>query len=282
VIGKTITHYRILGRLGAGGMGVVYEAQDEQLPRRVALKLLAGPLASDPTAIRHLKREAGLLAAVNHPHVCTIFEVGDLDGQPFIVMERLEGQTLRVRLARAKLTTTAIVDIAAQVASALEAAHDRGIVHRDIKPGNIFVTTDGVVKVLDFGLARQIPHDDAGPGMYGSTIAGRPMGTANYMAPERILQLPLDARCDLFSLGVVMYEMATGRQPFAADATADVVRKVLDFEPLAVHERSPEHPAALGEIVSKLMAKPLGDRFQSAADLQGALARLKRYQRPTR
>jgi eukaryotic-like serine/threonine-protein kinase len=260
-----------------GGMGVVYDAEDQRLPRRVALKFLAEELADDPDATRRLRREAETIALLNHPNICTIYEIDDHQGRPFIAMERLDGVTLKVYMARKTLDTAEIVDIAAQIAEALGIAHASGVIHRDIKPGNIFVSDQVRVKVLDFGLARRLPttSDDAN-GMEGSTIPGRPLGTASYMAPERILQLPLDARSDLFSLGVVMYEMATGRLPFTAASTGETVTNILEKVPAPLTTLSPDRPKALERVVTKLLRKDADARYQSAEELQGDLASLGR------
>jgi serine/threonine protein kinase len=273
MIGRTISHYRITGKLGIGGMGVVYEAEDTKLSRKVALKFLPEELAGDPEATRRLTREAQTIASLNHPHICTIYEIDEDQGSLFIVMERVDGTNLKVHMARRALTTHEIVDIANQIAQALEAAHAAGIVHRDIKPGNIIVSPGGQVKVLDFGLARRYMSDDTGELVLdGSTIPGRPLGTANYMAPERILQAPLDPRCDLFSLGVVMYEMSTGRLPFGGASPSDTVTNVLQNDPVTLTRLSPERPTALERIVHRLLEKRADDRFQSAAELRVALA----------
>jgi serine/threonine protein kinase len=271
MVGETVSHYRIIGKLGVGGMGIVYEADDLSLPRRVALKFLPEELAGDADAARRLRREAHAIGLLNHPNICTIYEVDEHKGRAFIAMERLEGRTLKAHIARKKLTTAEILDIALQVAEALEAAHAKGIVHRDIKPGNIFVNEHGRVKVLDFGLF---------PSLDGSTIMGRPVGTASYMAPERILQMPLDPRCDLFSLGVVMYEMATGRLPFAGASPAETVTNILEKEPIPTTTLSPDRPGQLGRIVSKLVAKRAEDRYQSSAELQRDLADARQRLRP--
>jgi serine/threonine protein kinase len=273
MIGRTISHYRVTGKLGIGGMGVVYEAEDTKLSRKVALKFLPEDLAGDPEATRRLTREAQTIASLNHPHICTVYEIDEDHGSLFIVMERLEGTNLKVHMARRALTTSEIVDIANQIAQALEAAHAAGIVHRDIKPGNIIISSSGQVKVLDFGLARRYMSDDTGELVLdGSTIPGRPLGTANYMAPERILQAPLDPRCDLFSLGVVIYEMATGRLPFGGASPSDTVTNVLQNDPAPLTKMSPDRPAGLERIVERLLAKRADDRYQSAADLRVALA----------
>lgn len=278
VLGVVIDHYRITGKLGTGGMGVVYEAEDTRLPRRVALKFLADELAGDPDASRRFRREAETIALLSHPHICTIYDIGESDGRAFIAMECVEGVTLKTHMARKTLPTADVVDIALQVTRALEAAHAKGIVHRDIKPGNVMVGETGSVKVLDFGLARRFrgvePPAHGAAGLEGSTIPGRPLGTANYMAPERILQLPLDPRSDLFSLGVVIYEMATGRLPFAGASPAETVTNVLDNDPAPLTSLAPSRPRALERIVSRLLAKRAGDRYQDAATLRAALEEL--------
>ena len=256
-------------------MGVVYDAEDERLPRRVALKFLSEELGDDPDATRRLRREAQTIALLNHPNICTIYDVDDHDGRPFIAMERLDGTTLKVYMARKTLETREIADIGTQIAEALAVAHDKGVIHRDIKPGNIFITEHGHVKVLDFGLAKRLPPTDSDAGTEGSTIPGRPLGTASYMAPERILQLPLDARSDLFSLGVVIYEMATGRLPFTGATTGETVINILDKDPVPLTKLSPERPKKLERIVAKLLTKDADGRYQSAADLRDDLSSLK-------
>ena len=279
MIGTTLSHYRVVGKLGVGGMGVVYDAEDTRLPRRVALKFLSQELVGDPEASRRLQREAETIALLNHPNICTIYEIDEHEGSRFIAMERVDGTNLKLHMSRTTLSDGEVVDIAKQVAGALQAAHEKGIVHRDIKPGNIMVGSGGMVKVLDFGLARRFKMPETGEAMpYGSTIPGRPLGTANYMAPERIQQGPLDPRSDLFSLGVVMYEMATGRLPFAAASPFETVTNILENDPLPVTELAPQRTAALGGIIARLLSKPVGDRYQSAevvsADLE-ALTRAK-------
>jgi non-specific serine/threonine protein kinase len=274
MLGSTISHYRITGKLGTGGMGVVYEAEDTRLPRKVALKFLPEELAADPDAIRRFRREAETIATLSHGNICTIYDIDEHDGRIFIAMECVDGVNLKVFLSRHTLTTTQIAELAAQIAGALDAAHAKGIVHRDIKPGNLIVSESRVVTVLDFGLARRFrtaDTDELGPD--GSTIPGRPIGTANYMAPERILQLPLDPRSDLFSLGVVMYEMATGRLPFAGASPSETVSNVLDKDPDPLTLLAPQHKA-LEPVVHRLLAKRANDRYPSAANLITALASL--------
>jgi serine/threonine protein kinase len=275
MVGTTVSHYRIIGKLGVGGMGVVYEAEDTRLPRRVALKFLSQELIGDPEASRRLQREADTIAVLNHPNICTIYEIDEHGGGRFIAMERVNGQNLKLHMARTTLSDQEVVDIARQVALALQAAHEKGIVHRDIKPGNIMVPPDGVVKVLDFGLARRFMMPETGEvTMYGSTIPGRPLGTANYMAPERILQGPLDPRCDLFSLGVVIYEMATGRLPFAGASPGETVTNVLEKIPEPIRRLSPDRSAALEDIVARLLRKDADSRCQSASELIELLGRI--------
>ena len=274
MLGETVGHYRVIGKLGVGGMGVVYEAEDVRLSRRVALKFLPDDMVGDPDAARRFKREAQMVAELNHPHICIIHEVDEDKGRVFIAMERLEGTNLKLHMAKKSLDTPEVVRIALQVTDALDAAHSRKIVHRDIKPGNIFVSPSGHVKVLDFGLARRFETETGDQGLEGSTIPGRPLGTANYMAPERILQMPLDPRCDLFSLGVVIYEMATGRLPFAGASPSETVTNVLDKAPDPLTRLSPQQPMRLDRIVRRLLAKRADDRYQSAAELRRELSTL--------
>jgi eukaryotic-like serine/threonine-protein kinase len=272
MLGHTISHYRITGKLGSGGMGIVYEAEDVRLPRKVALKFLPEESADDPDAERRFQREADTIAQLNHPNICTIYEIDRADGRAFIAMECVEGLNLKTYMARNQLSTGAIVEIALQIAAALGSAHAKGIVHRDIKPGNIVVSSEGQVKVLYFGLARRFKTTDTDElGLEGSTIPGRPMGTANYMAPERILQLPLDPRSDLFSLGVVIFEMATGRLPFAGASPSETVANVLDKEPVPLTSLAPQHPKGLEDVVRRLLSKKAGDRYPAASELTIAL-----------
>ena len=287
MIGQRVTHYRVTRQLGIGGMGIVYEATDDRLPRDVALKFLPEDLARDPDATRRFTREAHTVALLNHPHICTIYEVDALDGRPFIAMERLTGMTLKLHMARHELATAEVVAIAAQITDAL-AAHTKGIVHRDIKPANVFVD-DGWVKVLDFGLARRFQMDDQGPPPDGSTVPGRPIGTPNYMAPERILQQPLDPRCDLFSLGVVIYEMATKtetvpppsrRLPFGAASVAETVTNVLNKQHRPIRDLVPNRPGTLDDIVSRLLAKSLSERYQTAEEVRVDLLGLEQLTAP--
>lgn len=272
MLGQTVSHYRITGKLGTGGMGIVYEAEDTRLPRKVALKFLPEESADDPDAERRFQREADTIAQLNHANICTIYEIDRHEGRAFIAMQCVEGLNLKTYLSRRQLSTAEIVEIALQVTAALGSAHAKGIVHRDIKPGNIIVSDDGHVTVLDFGLARRFKTDETHEmGPEGSTIPGRPMGTANYMAPERILQLPLDPRSDLFSLGVVIYEMATGRLPFAGSSPSETVANVLDKDPVPLTEIAPQHPKSLERVVGRLLQKRSGDRYPTTTELTAAL-----------
>jgi serine/threonine protein kinase len=276
MLGAIISHYRVTGKLGTGGMGVVYEAEDTRLPRKVALKFLPDEVADDADATRRFRREAETIALLSHPHICTIYDIGEHEGRAFIAMECIDGLNLKTYIARHAPTTTDVVDLALQIAAALGAAHGKGIVHRDIKPGNIIVSNDKRVKVLDFGLARRFRTDDTAElGLEGSTMPGRPMGTANYMAPERILQLPLDPRSDLFSLGVVIYEMATGRLPFAGASPSETVTNVLEKDPVPLTVLAPQHPKALEQVVMRSIARRAADRYQTATELLAALNGLK-------
>jgi serine/threonine protein kinase len=264
MIGTAVSHYLIVGRLGAGGMAVVYEAQDTRLPRRVALKFLHDELAGDTVALARFKREAAALALLNHPNICTIYEVDEFQGRPFIVMERLEGRTLRARLAEGRVEPGELLEIVAQTAQALKVAHEKDIVHRDIKPGNVFITANGV-KVLDFGLAKLIDAPETTGEEH--TADGRPVGTANYMSPERIRQDDLDPRSDLFSLGVVLFEIAAGFPPFRGETVNEVVTNVLDKDPPPLVDVAPNQPEELQYVVQKLLARRPSDRYQTAGAL---------------
>ena len=280
MVGSTISHYRVTGKLGVGGMGIVYEGEDLRLARPVALKFLPDELAGDPEAARRLKREAQTIAGLNHPNICTVYEIDEHEGAAFMAMERVEGANLKLHMARGPLSTQEIIDIALRITEALGAAHASGIVHRDIKPGNIVISSTGVVKVLDFGLARRFMQPETGELVVGgSTFLGRPIGTANYMAPERILQLPLDPRSDLFSVGVVIYEMATGRLPFAGASPSETVTNILEKDPIPLTTLSPDRPLQLERIVSRLVAKRAEDRYQSAEALCAALAAVRQRRR---
>ena len=287
MIDQTLGHYRVIRRLGGGGMGVVYEAEDQRLGRHVALKLLPHHLSQDPHAVERLHREARAASALNHPHICTIYDVGEHAGQQFIVMELLEGQTLRERVGGRPLDQQRAIDFGIQVADALDAAHACGIIHRDIKPGNIFVTKRGDAKVLDFGLAKRAGPAPAGPAPMAPdtptglseerlTSPGAALGTVAYMSPEQARGEELDKRTDLFSLGAVIYEMVTGRGPFDDRTTALVFDAILHADPMPPVQLNRHVTPELERIVSKALEKDRDLRYQSAADFRADLQRLKR------
>ncbi|HET7292314.1 MAG TPA: protein kinase [Vicinamibacteria bacterium] len=281
MIGETLSRYRIVSRLGGGGMGVVYEAEDTRLGRRVALKLLPDELGANPEARERFEREARAASALNHPNICVIHEVGEHEGRPFIVMERMEGQTLRHAIGGKPLDVDRLVELGLQVVEALDAAHAKGIVHRDVKPANIFVTDRGQAKLLDFGLARQtgsrpLDPEDATASRLDLTGAGTLLGTVAYMSPEQARGQELDARTDLYSLGAVLYEMATGAPPFAAQSTGGLLEAIFGREPLPPSSLNPDVPAELDRIIAKAMEKDRNLRYQSASELRADLQRLRR------
>jgi hypothetical protein len=276
LVGKTISHYRILNKLGDGGMGVVYEAQDIRLGRHVALKLLPEAVARDSQALERFQREARAASALNHPHICTIHDFGECERGPFMVMEVLEGCTLKHRISGKPLPCESVVELGIQIAQALEAAHAKGVLHRDITPSNVFVTQRGEAKLLDFGLAKLAGATVENLVSQGATareqskdltVPGALMGTAPYMSPEQIRGEPVDARSDIFSFGAVLYEMATGQAPFSGETIERIREAILNKEPTSPRKLNPRIPVSLEGVVLKSLEKEQSARYQSASDL---------------
>ena len=288
MVGTVISHYRVIAKLGGGGMGVVYEAQDTRLSRSVALKVLPDHVPRDSQTLERFRREAQLASALNHPNICTVYDVAEYLGQPVLVMERLSGYTLKHLVTGKPLPVDKVLELGVQIADALAAAHANGIVHRDIKPANIFVTDRGQAKVLDFGLAKMTSisalRESSFAGTGGTTEVlselltspGTALGTSAYMSPEQACGEELDARTDLFSFGVVLYEMSTGIHAFEGGTTALVFDAILHKDPVSVIAVRPDLPIQLEQIISKALEKNRELRYQTASDLRADLTRLKR------
>ncbi len=278
MVGKTLSHYKVLEQIGEGGMGAVYVAQDQNLGRKVALKMLRGELAGNPDRLERFRREAQAVAALNHPNIVTIHSIEESPEGSFITMELVEGKGLDRLITGDGMSAQRMLEIARPLVRALAAAHDRGITHRDLKPANIMVTGDGTVKILDFGLAKLTSTADSGEhrdvATQTLTQAGTVVGTIPYMSPEQVQGKPVDHRSDIFSLGVILYEMATGARPFGGETSADVASAILRDVPRSIHDSRPDMPDRFGRIISRCLEKEPEMRYQTAADIQTALSRL--------
>ena len=274
--GTVIGHYRIVGKIGSGGMGVVYDAEDLKLRRHVALKFLPEEVAGHPRVLQRFRLEAQAASALNHPNICTIHEVDEVDGLVFIVMELLEGQTLKQTISGKPLPLETVIDFGVQIAGAIDAAHAKGVVHRDIKPANIFVMKQRRIKVLDFGLAKltRLPPNFEETAMTDGTEPGMVMGTVGYMSPEQLRGQGVDGRTDIFAFGAILYEMLAGRRAFEKPTSAETMAAILNEEPPAISELAPNTPPALVRVVKRCLEKDPEQRFQSASDLAFALQAL--------